>query len=297
MSEIFYYVFLTLSAIIPPLIFLTTIWFVDKIEKEPKLIIFALFSLGALSCIPIAFSELFLGIFNFFEEESFIYIFIDNFLVVACSEEIGKFIILFLVTWWSKHFNYKYDAIVYAVSVSLGFATLENVLYVLTSQLSEQNGLEVAILRMLMAIPGHFTDGVFMGLFYGISKEFHCKKKNAYMFLTLIATCFVPICLHGFYDFCLSMGSIFILIFIPFIIIIDIVSIILIVVSIKTDKMLKNPNLTNSIYKNININTNQNNYLTQYMYNKKLQNPNYNYYQQQNSYQQNNSQQYNKHNF
>ena len=116
---------------------------------------------------------------------------------------------------------------------------------------------------MLLAIPGHFTDGVFMGLFYGISKEFHYKKKNAYMFLTLLATCFVPICLHGFYDFCLSMGSIFMLIFIPFIIMIDIVSLVLIVISIKMDKMLKNPNLNNSLYKNININNYQNNNLTE----------------------------------
>lgn len=284
MSEIFYYIFLTLSAILPPLIFLTIIWIVDKIEKEPKLIIFALFSLGALSCIPIAFTEIILGFFNFFTEDTLIYAFVDNFAVVAFSEEMGKFIILFLITWFSKHFNYKYDAIVYAVAVSLGFATLENILYVLSSQLTEQNGLEVAILRMLLAIPGHFTDGVFMGLFYGIAKEFHHKKKTSYTILTLFASCFVPICIHGFYDFCLSASDIFMLIFIPFIIIVDVIAIILIIVSIKTDKMLHNPYLNTSIYKNVNIQ--KNDMLTNYMYNKKIQNS---YYMQQ-PYHQNNIQ-------
>ena len=68
-------------------------------------------------------------------------------LIVAPAEELGKFIVLRSITWKNKHFNYSYDAIVYAVFVSLGFAALENITYVFGS------GVGTAFLRMFTAVP------------------------------------------------------------------------------------------------------------------------------------------------
>ena len=49
---------------------------------------------------------------------------------VGLIEEGSKFFFLYRFTWKDKAFNYRFDGIVYAVFVSLGFAALENVFYV-----------------------------------------------------------------------------------------------------------------------------------------------------------------------
>ena len=81
------------------------------------------------------------------------------FLVVAAVEEGSKFFFLYRRTWHDPNFNFRYDAIVYAVFVSLGFAAFENVKYVFNY------GLSVALPRAILAIPGHMGFAVFMGFF------------------------------------------------------------------------------------------------------------------------------------
>ena len=78
------------------------------------------------------------------------------FILVGLVEEGSKWIILKSFTWKNKEFNYIYDAIVYAVFVSLGFAALENIIYVLNG------GITTAITRTIFSIPGHTFFGVFM---------------------------------------------------------------------------------------------------------------------------------------
>ena len=87
------------------------------------------------------------------------------FAVVAVVEEGAKFAMLKRRTWNDMNFNYRFDGIVYAVFVSLGFAAFENIGYVLGY------GLSVAPARALLAIPGHMCFGVFMGTFYGRAKQ------------------------------------------------------------------------------------------------------------------------------
>ncbi len=86
------------------------------------------------------------------------------FLVVAVVEEGTKFVFLKLRTWRDPNFNFRFDGIVYAVFVSLGFAAFENINYVLGY------GLTVALPRAVLAIPAHMGFAVFMGLFYGRGK-------------------------------------------------------------------------------------------------------------------------------
>ena len=118
-------------ALIPVIGLLIFIYFNDKKEKEPIWLLLLLFGVGAASVVSAIVLELIgaaiLG--AFFPTDSVIKGTLDAMLIVAPAEELGKFIVLRSITWKNKHFNYSYDAIVYAVFVSLGFAALENITY------------------------------------------------------------------------------------------------------------------------------------------------------------------------
>ena len=86
-------------------------------------------------------------------------------------------------------------------SAALGFAALENLLYVF------DGGLEVALSRAIFSVPGHCADGVVMGCFFGLAKqrEAHGNKSGATSFYLLAF--FLPVIEHGFYDAALSTES------------------------------------------------------------------------------------------
>jgi RsiW-degrading membrane proteinase PrsW (M82 family) len=114
---------------------------------------------------------------------------VHAFLLVALIEEFSKFIFVYWVLYPNENFNEPYDGIVYSVVVSLGFAGLENILYI------SNGGVETAILRMFTAVPAHATFGVLMGYFLGKAKFEHRKGHYA-IYALLVATLF-----HGAYDY------------------------------------------------------------------------------------------------
>ena len=124
------------------------------------------------------------------------------FLVVAVAEEGTKFLLLKLRTWKDPNFNFRFDGIVYAVFISLGFAAFENVQYVFNY------GLSVAMPRALLAIPGHMGFAVFMGLFYGRAKICANRGDGVGRFLNMLAGYLSAVLLHGFYDSCAMLGSV-----------------------------------------------------------------------------------------
>lgn len=170
------------------------------------------FLLGALITIPIIFVEHFLG--NYWsskyqpEAHALTNAAYVAFVVAAFTEEAFKFIALFILIWRNKNFNELFDGIVYAVFISLGFAAVENVLYVF------QHGSGVGLLRAFTAVPAHALFGITMGYYFAIAR-FTPEKRSQYLFFSLI----VPIVLHGIYDFILmSKNNWLMLLFIPFII-------------------------------------------------------------------------------
>ncbi len=204
---------LIIVAILPALVLFLYIRKKDKNSPEPLGLMALLFFLGGATIISAIILE---GVFGallemFFPEGSLIYNVIEYFIIVAGAEESGKYVVTRLTTWKNKAFDFTFDGVVYATTASLGFATFENLLYVLSS------GLSVGILRALTAVPGHCIDGVFMGYFYGLAKQCEADGDKAGKKKNLIFALIAPILIHGFYDFCLSMKSIlFILIFFIF---------------------------------------------------------------------------------
>lgn len=178
-------------AVAPAMIIVLYIYFKDKFEKEPIGFLFKNFLMGAIVSIIIT---LILSVFaNYFfpltDETSIYQQFIKAFFVVGLVEEFSKYVIVKYYAQKSDEFNEPFDGIVYAVTVSMGFAALENVMYVF------QHGVSTGIVRAFTAVPAHATFGILMGYFMGLAKF---SKFKSILNLTglLVATFF-----HGAYDF------------------------------------------------------------------------------------------------
>ena len=209
-------IILLAAAVLPAAFLLYRVYKMDTIEKEPWSILRKLLLWGAISGIPAALVEsLLTGVLqSVLEEGSLFYNLIFGFVVAALVEEGFKFFFLYKFTFKSPDFNYRFDGVVYAVFVSMGFAILENVLYVF------QGGLGVALSRALLALPLHAACGVYMGIAYGQQKVRSFYQRPT--FGTVAKACLpVPILIHGFYDFCAFSAEkwpVFIAVFLVFVI-------------------------------------------------------------------------------
>ncbi|MBE6099842.1 MAG: PrsW family intramembrane metalloprotease [Anaerovibrio sp.] len=186
--------------VLPGLAFVYYIYQLDKKEKEPTDLLVKLLGLGALSCIPVVIFELLaekMILEEFLYPGTVEYAFVEAFLGVALIEEFAKLYVLKKFTWTHPAFTHHFDAIVYAVCVSMGFAILENIFYVL------DGGFTIAFSRAVTSIPGHGVFGIFMGIYYGYAKEqlhrMQRQQKDENLRIALI----MPTLLHGFYDFCI----------------------------------------------------------------------------------------------
>ena len=140
--------FLLLAALIPPIVLLLVIYRMDKIEQEPPRMMMGLFFKGLLGMFPILILELLAAQFvDFFPWSYLGYLFLSYFCIPGFIEEGVKYRVLKKNTWNDPNFNFRFDAVVYSVFVSLGFAAVENVMYVLT------NGFSTAVLRAIFSIP------------------------------------------------------------------------------------------------------------------------------------------------
>ena len=203
------------AAIIPAVWLLRYVYRADVLEKEPKGLLLSLVLQGIFATFLALLTER-VGdaiLYLLFQEESLLYHFLLYFVVVALSEEGFKYLLLYRRTWHSPEFNCRFDGVVYAVFVSLGFALWENIQYV------TMYGLGTAAVRALTAVPGHACFGVFMGAWYGMARWHEnygeYDKSKSYRRLALI----VPTLLHGCYDFIATIsGTLFGMIFVVFVV-------------------------------------------------------------------------------
>lgn len=177
----------------------------DKYEKEPwrMLVISVLF--GIVITAPIVY----VGNLSLFllpqhwglTGEAFF----SAFVVSGFVEEVFKFGVLFLLTWKSPELNEKFDGIVYGVYVSLGFAFVENLLYVMSDDLG---GVSTALSRGVISVPGHALFGVFMGYFFTRAKwTHHGQRQTAQGRVQFLALALgIPVVIHGVYNVLLLTG-------------------------------------------------------------------------------------------
>lgn len=198
---------LLLSAAVAPSIALLYYFYMrDRYEREPRRMLIKAFIAGSFAVIPVLLVEMSLNIFDM-ADISLLSAGYTAFIVAGLVEEAFKYLVFFLYIWKDREFDEMYDGIVYCVFISLGFATVENVGYVLAS------GFNTALIRSLTAVPAHALFGVAMGYYLGIAKFIRPDLKTKYARLGFI----IPVILHGIYDFILFSQRFYMLIlFIPY---------------------------------------------------------------------------------
>ena len=185
---------LFIAALAPTMICAFYVYIRDKYEKEPLRLLFLGVFFGILIAAPVVHVENFITLFlpNVGVLGEAFYM---SFAVAGFVEEIFKYLVLFFLVWRNNNFNERFDGIVYAVFVSLGFAGIENILYVLHEDLG---GMNTAVMRAIFSVPAHALFGVFMGYHFALAKfEPHNKK------YLLAMAFFLPFLVHGLYDFIL----------------------------------------------------------------------------------------------
>ena len=197
-------------AVAPTLVCLVYIYIRDKYEKEPWNLLSVGVVVGAVLTFPImqmgSFMMRFLPITGMFGEAMF-----TSFAVAGFVEEGFKFIALFFLTWRNANLNERLDGIVYAVFISLGFAGVENVLYVFSPELG---GLQTAIMRAAISVPSHGFFGIMMGYYFALAK-FEPHRHSRHMFFAF----FAPFLTHGVYNTILLSGfSYYLVVFVPFVV-------------------------------------------------------------------------------
>ncbi len=173
------------AGIAPGLALLSYFYLKDQYESEPISLVMRSFIFGALLVFPIMFVQYVLDVEAVFASQ-----FLYTFIAVGFLEEFFKWFILFFTIYQHIHFNEHYDGIVYGVSVSLGFATLENILYLFA------NGVEHAFGRAILPVSSHALFGVIMGYYLGKGKFTGRENRPKW----IIMSCSIPILLHSVYD-------------------------------------------------------------------------------------------------
>ena len=183
---------LLLATILPSILIISFFVYSDKF-KEPRSEIIKVFIYGILITIPAYFLNTFLS--NFFYENTRVGEgLISSFLTAAPVEEGLKLFVLYYFVYKMKDFNEPVDGIVYGVTVSLGFATLENIYYVyLLADYFDTSSMSLALVRSFSAVPAHAVFGLFMGYFF---MKYSFVKKGDNLFFAFI----IPFALHGCYN-------------------------------------------------------------------------------------------------
>ena len=194
-----------LAAVVPAMILMYYIYRKDRVEKEPAGLLLKLFIAGAVSTgaaiiLEIAAEYLEVNVLTQVNAGAATFAIVDA-TMVGIIEEACKFFFLKRITWKNPNFNYTFDGIVYAVFVSLGFAALENVLYIF------QFGMSVALLRAVLSIPAHMSFSVYMGAYYGRAKLCEKRGNREGKMLNLLAGYLTAVTLHAFFDGTLMVNS------------------------------------------------------------------------------------------
>lgn len=194
-----------LASLLPAVVLVTYARYRDKNQPEPWSIMIKGVVWGILSIIVSYLISQFWNPIPYLIGYGWVYeipvirgIFIA-FYNAAIPEETAKLFMLWLLLRKNQDFNENIDGIVYSICIAMGFAGVENIMYIFGEEESWQ---AVAITRCLFAVPGHYIDGVLMGFFYSIA-HFRPNKFGKYKSMTWTA----PVFAHGLYDSICFLGE------------------------------------------------------------------------------------------
>ncbi|WP_042162599.1 glutamic-type intramembrane protease PrsW [Paenibacillus gorillae] len=175
------------AAVAPGVSLLTYLYLKDRYDAEPIHMVVRMFLLGVLIVVPIIVIQR--GLQLWWGESPLVLAFAES----AGVEELVKWFVLYHIIYNHTEFDEPYDGIVYAASISLGFATLENIMYAVFSPAT----FGTLLMRALLPVSGHALFGIMMGYYVGKAKfTLSKRKRNLYLGISLL----LPFGLHGTYD-------------------------------------------------------------------------------------------------
>jgi RsiW-degrading membrane proteinase PrsW (M82 family) len=214
-----------LFGILPSLIWLSY-YLTKDLHPEPKRMILKIFFWGALITLPVFFVQIgltyLLNKINLSSSMgSMTYSVIYWFLIIAFSEEFFKYLVVKAKVVNSPHLDEPIDVMLYMIVAALGFAAIENVLYLFApvGQLSFSQLLDrTMIIDLVRFIGATFLHTLCSGVIgYLLAMSFYeTKRRHLYVALGVIAA----VGLHGLYDFSIMTLGGYIKFAIPVIIII-----------------------------------------------------------------------------
>jgi RsiW-degrading membrane proteinase PrsW (M82 family) len=179
----------------PPLGLCIFFYLQDRLEPEPHANVLAAFAIGLLAVAPALLTAQWL-------DRRFPTLgstpFGDAYILAGGVEEGTKLVLFLLGIYWWDELDEPYDGIVYATALSLGFATTENVLFVL------RGGLPVAALRALFSVPGHGLVGAIMGAHAGRARF---ARSAGGAVRQLVTGFLLAAAIHGTLDYVLTVSA------------------------------------------------------------------------------------------
>ena len=185
------FVIIICAALLPVILLWLYVWRQDA-QPEPTRLLVKAFFYGIGICLPVSLLEM--GIEEVLlggEPTTLLGTTVDAFFVAALPEESFKLLARWLILRRNPYFDEHFDGIVYAVSVGLGFAAVENIFYIFANM---ESWVQVASMRALLAVPGHYAFAVLMGYYYSI---YHFTDRSP---RTAACILLVPTVAHGIYD-------------------------------------------------------------------------------------------------
>ncbi len=188
------FLLITIAALAPVMWLLYYVNKKDSARPEPIEQLVIAFVLGIPSAFLAVCGAYLLMFLGFCSEEvnSVLDAICKSLFAAALPEECAKFFFFWIFVRRNRFFDERMDGIVYACCVSLGFAALENIMYLFQNY---ESWVSVGITRAIFSVPGHFFFGVLMGYYYSLVRF----SKNASLFnrcMVLVA----PIVAHTIFD-------------------------------------------------------------------------------------------------
>jgi RsiW-degrading membrane proteinase PrsW (M82 family) len=190
------------AAIAPGIAILSYFYLRDNLQPEPISMVIRTFIFGVLLVFPVMVLQYIMQ-----SEWNWRDGLVANVVQSAVVEEFFKWMVVYFTAYKHVEFDEPYDGIVYAVAVSLGFATLENLFYLVI------NGVDIAFWRALLPVSSHALFAVWMGYYLGRAK-FSGQARKEYRYLWISVG--LPIGLHAIYNAIFLATQHWLLLIVPF---------------------------------------------------------------------------------
>jgi len=180
-----------LASVLPAILWMILFYRSDRFAPAPMKLVARTFLVGAIVGAAMAFS---------LKELPFKMTFLTAAVFIApVSEELAKFLCVRWTVYDNPEFNEPVDGMVYATAAALGFASVENILYVIGSW--SGGGPEAGVLtlagRSVLSVPGHALFSSFWGLALGWHKVRKTPRSAMTVFLALLG----GMAVHGLFNY------------------------------------------------------------------------------------------------